>query len=66
MKVVKYWRTEPLDKDCPYFWSGYHESEEAAIEYVLKYISEYNVTNQLYVCGYDFEILPYYSVNLKY
>jgi hypothetical protein len=54
MKVVKYWRTEPVDKESDKYWSGYHESEEAAINHVI--------TCMRYDLGDAFEVLPYYEI----
>lgn len=56
MKVVKYWRTEPLDKDCSGMWSGYHESEEDAVQYIIDRLTEYGM------CYDEFEVLPYYVI----
>jgi hypothetical protein len=53
MKVVKYWRTEPVDKELDKYWSAYHESEEAAIQHVL-----YGEED----AGGYFEVLPYYEI----
>lgn len=56
-KVVKYWRTEPLDKECSGMWSGYHESEEDAVRYIINMLVEYDLYRYE-----EFEVLPYYVI----
>ena len=65
VKITKYWRTEPLDKDidptssvADCLWSGYHPSEEDAINYILKRFDEYGFD----FSGVEFEVLPYYVI----
>jgi hypothetical protein len=57
MKVIKYWRTEPLDKNCSGMWSGYHESEEDAVQYIVNMLVEHDM-----FCYEEFEVLPYYVI----
>lgn len=59
MKVVKYWRTEPLDKECSGMWSGYHESEEDAVKYIINMVLERNRYHYE-----EFEVLPYYVMQI--
>ncbi len=59
MKAIKYWRTEPLDKQCTGLWSGYHNSEEEAVQYIIDTMVEHG--RYLYE---DFEVLPYYVINI--
>jgi len=58
VKITKYWRTEPVDKESSGMWSGYHESEEVAILFVQKRFEEY----QCDPSGLEFEVLPYYVI----
>ena len=68
MKVVKYWRTEPVNKQdngiytvtagFVSLWSGYHESEEDAIQYILSHLERHCP----WVSGEEFEVLPYYII----
>jgi len=64
-RVVKYWRTEPVDKDIARYscvvtclWSGYHETEEAAVNYLLNLFDRDGLDSS----GVEFEVLPYYVV----
>jgi hypothetical protein len=64
-RVVKYWRTEPVNKKIDItsaaaacMWSGYHYSEEAAILFLQERFEEY----QCDASGIEFEVLPYYVV----
>lgn len=58
MKVVKYWRTEPVNKESDKYWSGGHYSEEAAIQYILNEFQEHYLS----LIGEEFEVLPYYEI----
>jgi hypothetical protein len=57
MKVIKYWRTEPVDKECSGMWSGYHNSEEEAVQYIIDMVLERNRYHYE-----EFEVLPYYVI----
>jgi len=63
VKITKYWRTEPVDKECSGMWSGYHESEEDAIAYVAKGFHEIGIPAYSF---YEFEVLPYYVIQNDY
>jgi hypothetical protein len=58
MKAIKYWRTEPLDKQCTGLWSGYHNSEEEAVQYIIDMLTNYGMTYD------EFEVLPYYVIDI--
>jgi hypothetical protein len=59
VKITKYWRTEPVDKECSGMWSGYHESEEDAIKYIMASIRGGGI---FAFFAEDFEVLPYYVI----
>lgn len=57
VKITKYWRTEPVNKECSGMWSGYHESEEDAVKYIVNMLVEHDMFRYE-----EFEVLPYYVI----